>query len=358
MRFGLIGSGLMGQEHLRNLLLIPEATVAAIADPTPFSIEWSRRTLGAAGEATRCFDDPVAMLRETALDAVIVASPNDTHRAVLDLVFAHDVHVLCEKPLATTVADARLVAEQAAHRPGVFWVGMEYRWMPPVAAFLGDVAEGRAGRLRRISMQEHRFPFLPKIGDWNRFNRRTGGTMVEKCCHFFDLMRLMARSEPVSVFCSGSADVNHQDERYDGAVPDITDNAFATVDFANGIRAMLDLCMFAEGAEEQEELVAAGDAARLKVTIPSGIVERAPRVPLGTPKRVERRVVGVDPAVLAAGHHHGATFHQLAAFMRACRGEGPVAVTAADGVAAVAMGVAAERSAAEHRVIAMRDVLG
>jgi hypothetical protein len=50
-----------------------------------------------------------------------------------------------------------------------------------------------------LSIREHRFPFLTKVGDWNRFSENTGGTMVEKCCHFFDLMRLITRSEAVRV---------------------------------------------------------------------------------------------------------------------------------------------------------------
>ena len=75
--------------------------------------------------------------------------------------------------------------------------------MPPAARFIDEVKTGRVGRLVMLSIREHRFPFLEKVGDWNRFSRNTGGTMVEKCCHFFDLMRLIVRAEPVSVFCSG-----------------------------------------------------------------------------------------------------------------------------------------------------------
>ncbi|MEJ0049539.1 MAG: Gfo/Idh/MocA family oxidoreductase [Rhodospirillales bacterium] len=206
-------------------------------------------------------------------------------------------------------------------------------------------------------MHEHRFPFLPKVGDWNRFSSNTGGTMVEKCCHFFDLMRYIIAAEPVRVYCSGAMDVNHLDERYGGRTPDIIDNSFTVVDFANGARAMLDLCMFAEGMEEQEKLTAIGDMAALEVGIPSGILAFSPRVKLGQPKQVERTHVTTDEAALRAGHHHGATFFQLQAFLRAAAGKGPVAVTATEGLAAVAMGVAAELSAAEHRVVAMDELL-
>lgn len=348
MRFGIIGTGLMAQEHIRNLALVPGVEVTALVDPVSSSLDWAEATLGRT--AARFADVP-AMLAGAKLDAVIVASPNFTHHAVLQPLFGTGIHILCEKPLATTLDDARDLAARAASHNGVFWVGMEYRFMPPVSRFIADIRAGRTGTLKRLAIHEHRFPFLPKVADWNRFSANTGGTMVEKCCHFFDLMRAIIGCEPVRVYCSGAMDVNHLDERYGGRTPDIIDNAFATVDFANGVRAMLDLCMFAEGAEEQETLVATGDAAKLEVGIPSGALVFSPRVGLMQPKQVVREIVGVDAAVLAAGHHHGATYFQLLAFLDAVRGAGPVMVTADDGVRAVAMGAAAEQSAREGRVV-------
>jgi len=353
MRFALIGTGLMAQEHIRNLHLIPQARIVALVDPVPSSLDGARSTMGydAPGYA-----DVPAMLAAVTPDIVIVSSPNHTHRAVLAPLLGRPIHILCEKPLATTVADARALAEAAASHPAVFWVGMEYRWMPPVTQFIEQIHAGRIGTLRRLAIHEHRFPFLPKVGDWNRFSINTGGTMVEKCCHFFDLMRAIVRAEPVRVFCSGAMDVNHLNESYDGRTPDIIDNAYAVVDFGNGVRAMLDLCMFAEGMEEQERIVAIGDTAALEVGIPSGILTFSPRVPLMQPKQVTRLHVPTDDAALSAGHHHGATFFQLQAFLRAVAGEGPVTVTAAGGLASVALGAAAERSAREHRVVEMTEL--
>jgi predicted dehydrogenase len=97
-----------------------------------------------------------------------------------------------------------------------------------------------------VAMREHRFPFLVKVDNWNRFSENTGGTLVEKTCHFFDLMNLILRERPVRVMASGAQDVNHLDEEYDGRTPDILDNAFVIVDYPSGARALLDLCMFAE----------------------------------------------------------------------------------------------------------------
>ncbi len=356
VRYGLVGTGMMGIEHLNNLALTPGAKVTAIADPVETSLGWARAALGEQAADVRAFADSAALAQSGLVDAVIVASPNYTHRAVLEPLFDAGVAILCEKPLATTLDDARWVVERAEKSTRPFWTGMEYRYMPPAAAFIEQVHVGRVGQLQMLSIREHRFPFLPKVGDWNRFSRNTGGTMVEKCCHFFDLMRHIVGAEAVRVYCSGAMDVNHLDERYDGATPDIIDNSYTVVDFANGVRAMLDLCMFADGAENQEEMSAVGDKARLDVLVPENAIVFSPRTGFRAPKRVERKIVGVDSTALAAGSHEGATFYQHQAFNAAVRAEGPVAVTARDGLMAVAIGTAAEISAREKRVVEMSEL--
>jgi predicted dehydrogenase len=342
IRFGIVGAGMMAREHIRNLMLMRDATVTALADPVQSSLEKALRTLG---EPARTFSDTRSLVASGLVDAVIVASPNHTHRAVLNELFGRPIHILCEKPLCTTVEDAEWAAERAGQHPNVFWVGMEYRFMPPAAQFIAGIRAGQIGRLHMLAIREHRFPFLTKVGDWNRFSRNTGGTMVEKCCHFFDLMRLIAGSEATRVFCSGAMDVNHRDERYDGQMPDIIDNSYTIVDFANGVRAMLDLCMFAEGAKNQEELSAVGDKARLEAFIPDGRLVFSPRVAMGQPKKIEERRIEVDERALKAGTHHGATYYQLQAFLDAVQGKSPVQVTALDGLRAVEIGAAAEQSA-------------
>ena len=163
-----------------------------------------------------------------------------------------------------------------------------------------------------LAIREHRRPFLPKVGDWNRFNRNTGGTLVEKCCHFFDLMRHVTQHEPVRVLASGGQDVNHLDERYEGERPDILDNAYVIIDFDDGIRALLDLCMFAEQSQHQEEIVATGDGGKLEAFVPASTVVVAQRDPSslrarplahrdvrGAPRRHRRR--GARPPRLDHG---------------------------------------------------------
>jgi myo-inositol 2-dehydrogenase / D-chiro-inositol 1-dehydrogenase len=356
MRYGIIGCGMIAQEHIRNLALIDGADVVAIAEPVAACISMTKATLGQSGDNLRVYTDAASLAKDGNIDAVIVSSPNFTHRSVLEPLFDTDLHILCEKPLATTLDDARWVASKAEKHKGVFWTAMEYRFMPPAVEFIKQVHAERMGRLQMLSIREHRFPFLPKVGDWNRFSENTGGTMVEKCCHFFDLMRLIIRSEPVRVYCSGAMDVNHLDERYDGRTPDIIDNSYTTVDFANGVRAMLDLSMFADGAENQEEIFAVGDKARLDMLVPESVIVYSPRTGFGQKKMPERTYVAVDKAVLDAGTHHGSEYYQHIAFREAALNNGPVLVTAQDGLIAVAIGVAAEISAREKRVVEMAEL--
>jgi predicted dehydrogenase len=227
--------------------------------------------------------------------------------------------------------------------------------MPPIARLTREVRAGVVGRVRMVHLREHRFPFLPKVGDWNRFSRNTGGTLVEKCCHFFDLMAHIVGERPERVVASGAQDVNHLDERYDGEVPDILDNAYVIVEFPGGARGLLDLCMFAEGSVHQEEVVVVGDVGKVEAFLPDST--------LRTGRRADGRD-GVttetvhDPRVRHEGFHHGSSYLEHLDFLAAVRGGARPTVGLDDGLWSVAAGVAAHRSIDEGRPVPLAEVLG
>ncbi len=348
----------MGQEHIQNIALLPGARVSVVHDPVPELAAAGAKLAGGAAVAAR-FED---FLAHPALDAIVIVSPNHLHVQQLQAIAAsRPLPVLCEKPLYTRASDADLLARFQQSYPAPVWVAMEYRYMPPIAKFI-DLARAATGGVRMLTIREHRFPFLPKVGDWNRFNAQTGGTMVEKCCHFFDLMRLILEDEPVRVMASAGQAVNHLDERYDGEVPDIWDNGYVIVEFAGGARAMLELCMFAEGGRWQEELSAVGPEGKIEALVPGPTrfwtgpgpapvpqVVRSPRNPKG-PIMEE---VPVPAALLEAGDHNGATFYQHQRFLEVIRGQGQPEVTLDDGAKAVAIGLAAQLSAQEGRSVSL-----
>ncbi len=359
-RYGLIGSGMMGHEHIKNILLLGDTSVTAFYEPDD---DMAARTNALVPDAARV-GSVQALLAVSNLDCVVIASPNFCHISQLqEIAKIRPLPTLVEKPLLTDPADI-VEAEQLAKSFGApLWVAMEYRYMPPIS-MLCERADAATGGVRLMTIREHRFPFLEKVGDWNRFNRYSGGTFVEKCCHFFDLMRLVTKAEPVRVMASAGQAVNHLDEQYDGEVPDILDHGYVIVDFDSGVRAMLELCMFAEGSKYQEEVSVIGPRGKLECHVPGPTrfwpahlgaaplprVIESPRNPAGPIETA----TPVDTALLAVGDHNGSTFYQHQGFLELVRGERAApAVSLQDGLQAVRMGMAAQESANRGEAVAL-----
>ncbi|KAG0580270.1 hypothetical protein KC19_4G161900 [Ceratodon purpureus] len=364
LKYGIIGVGMMGREHLYNLAALPGAMVVAVADPHPGSREAALAATAGLQSVTappplKVFEDHGALLDSGMCDIVVIATPNMTHAQILLDVLAHPKahHVLVEKPLCTTIEDCYKVLEAAKARPDVLvQVGLEYRYIPAVAELLTQVRQNAVGRVRMVAIREHRFPFLVKVDNWNRFNKNTGGTLVEKCCHFFDLMTLIANSNPVRVMASGAQNVNHLDERYNGKVPDILDNAYVTVEYENGSRGILDLCMFAEGSRNEQEICAVGDSGKVEAFVPDSIV----RVGSRTSGRDGVQSFEVhDKRVRYEGLHHGSSYLEHMEFALAVHSHGkqPPAVGLEAGLMSVAVGVAAHKSIESGRFVTLEEIL-
>ncbi|MEL6517679.1 MAG: Gfo/Idh/MocA family oxidoreductase [Pseudomonadota bacterium] len=359
LNYGIIGCGMMGQEHIENIALLPEARVGAIYEPDEIMAAKAKSMAPNA----RLYGSLWELLDDESLDCLLIASPNHCHVAQMEEIAARrPLPLLVEKPLFTDPDDAARVAALGKSYGAPIWVAMEYRYMPPITKLIEE-ARNSTGGIKMLTIREHRFPFLQKVGNWNRFNRYSGGTLVEKCCHFFDLMRLILQDEPVRIMGSGGQVVNHLDEDYAGEAPDIWDSAYVIAEFAGGARAMLELCMYAEGARYQEEISAVGPAGKVECFVPGPgrfwpthlgeppvpQVIVSPRSPKG-PQTVE---IPVDPTLLAAGDHNGSTFYQHVQFQRMVRGERAPEVTLTDGARAVLMGQAAQEAVRSGQVIAL-----
>lgn len=361
IRYGLIGCGMMGQEHLRNIALLSDAQVVAIYDPDETQTQQARALAPGARRALSIAD----MLTADNLDALVIASPNHFHVRQLQEIATHQhLPILCEKPLYTQAsAEAEIAAFQRMYKAPV-WVAMEYRYMPPIAAFI-ERADAVTGGIKMLTLQEHRYPFLDKVGHWNRFNANTGGTFVEKCCHFFDLMRLILDSEPVRVAASAAQFVNHLDESYDGETPDLWDGGYVQFDFANGAKAMLELSMFADGSKWNEEIHAIGPRGKIACRIPGPqrfwpqALGPSPSPELSfyprDPKRPVTETIALDAALINAGDHHGSTFYQHQKFLQLVKAGGAPEVSMEDGRKAVKMGLLAQAAARQRQVITFSE---
>jgi myo-inositol 2-dehydrogenase/D-chiro-inositol 1-dehydrogenase len=350
IRYGVIGTGFMGVEHIQNILALDNCVVTAVADPHPESLDWAQVAVGLDTPLAK-FATAEELIASGLCDALVIASPNFTHHDVLLPAIESGLHLLVEKPLCTTLADCREVLDLAEKRQAdtgehqVIWMGLEYRYMPPLRRVMAEIEAGVVGDVKMVAIREHRFPFLLKVGNWNRFSKNSGGTLVEKCCHFFDLMMQATQSRPVRVMASGGQDVNHLDEFYDGERSDILDNAYVIVEFENGSRGMLDLCMFAEASKNEREISVVGNRGKLEALDTESTVRigrRTDDIVSGINVVTEEHVA--DSSIKHQGLHHGASYLEHVDFADAIRAGRPADVTLLDGLWSAAVGFAAHRS--------------
>lgn len=362
LQYGIIGCGMMGREHIQNIKLLENSSIIGIVEPN----EDMRKAALELVPTVGFYNSIAELLALEELDCLVIVSPNYMHVEQLKEIAAiRPLPILVEKPLATNPDQIEVVKDLIKTYPAPIWVAMEYRYMPPVAKLIDQAAEATGG-IDMLSIREHRFPFLEKVNDWNRFNENSGGTFVEKCCHFFDLMRLILKSEPVSVMASCGQAHNHLDEIYEGQVPDILDHGYVIVNFESGARAMLELCMFAEGARYQEEISVVGPKGKIECLVPGPSRfwpknlgdAPVPQLILSprNPKGPEVLEIAVDPQLLEAGDHNGSTFYQHKKFQQVVLGDQQPEVSLNDGLMAVRMGLAAQKSAATGETVKINQV--
>lgn len=346
--YAVIGCGTMGQEHIRNALLEGRSFIAGVYDPAPKSLEVARKIVTDSGaELPVTYTDLEQICVDDRVDAIFICSPNFTHLAVLQQIAECDKAIFLEKPLATSVADAMRVSRIVQQRSALTRIGLQYRYKAIYAEAIHEVLQRQTlGSVKSVAMVEHRFPFLDKVGQWNKFNKYTGGTLVEKCCHYFDLLNLFAQAEPRRVFAMGNQAVNFTEFTYAGAAADGLDQAQVMIEYSNGVLGSFNLCMFASGA--REELTICGDSGRLFASETARLGEQSRnqldiwRGDHGASRSTQPMY---SPQIHAAGHH-GSTFYEHMAFVDDLLGGTNNGPDLAAAMMSVVVGAAAQHSIA------------
>ena len=361
-RFNVIGVGVNGQEHISVTMLEGRALIHGVYDPNPGSVAGAQRAYQRfvpQGELM-VYDSLEAACHDPAVDGLIISTPNYTHLEVARVAAESGKHILLEKPMATTIPDAYELMQMAEGHGAVFQVGLQYRYKAMYVEAIYEALERRVlGEIKQISIMEHRAPFLDKVNQWNKFSKYSGGTLVEKCCHYFDLLNLFAQSRAVQVFATGSMAVNFREFEYNGERSDILDNAFVTVQYENGVLGSFNLCMFAPMF--YEELVVCGDEGRLKA------FENQDFLPIARPSahleilHGERKPARVGtpcyPAYIEETGHNGATFYEHVNFIENIEGRATQTATAAEGFWSVVVGVAAEEAVKTGQPVSIETLL-
>ena len=358
--FGVIGCGMMGQEHIYNALLVGRAKIGGLYDPAAKSIDAATRLIARNGqqEAPRIYASLAQAVADPDTDALIIATPNYTHIDVVRTVVGSNKALFVEKPIATTVADAFEVCQLAAAHSQPVRFGLQYRYKSVYAEALTEVFERRSvGRVHSVNMLEHRFPFLDKVQQWNKFSAYTGGTLVEKCCHYFDLMNLFAGGNPQRIFAVGNQAVNFHNFVYDNKKADGLDQAQLSIQYDNGVIGGFSLCMFTPGT--REELVVCGDAGRVHASESARLGEaNENRLEVWRGENAASSVRAPEyPSYITKAGHHGSTFFEHLSFVDELSGGVVSGPNLADGLWSVAVGAAAQLSIERGAAVDVAEVL-
>ena len=348
-KFNIIGTGMMGIEHLRVTYLEGRATIHGIYDPNPRSVAAAQEALSQidSNSKLKVYNDLESACTDPEVDGLIISTPNFSHISVIREAIKSKKHILLEKPMATTIPDAHEIYSIAKNYPAVFQIGLQYRYKAMYVDAIQEALNHRKlGDIKMIHILEHRYPFLDKVKQWNKFNQYSGGTLVEKCCHYFDLMNLFAQSRPKKVYATGSMAVNFRTFEYNGRKSDILDNAVVSVDYENGVRAGFTLCMFSP--QFYEELMLCGDEGHLRTYesvdfLPGPKQKTALEIKVGE-NSTSRISQPCYPTYIEQSGHDGATFFEHKYFIDTIEGSKSSVATAEEGFWSIVVGYAAQKS--------------
>ena len=226
LNFGIVGAGAIAQTYAQAFGAAENLELVAVADLRQAAARALAETNGARVYET--YQDLVN--REPDLDAVIVATPPNTHREIAGYFFDRKVNVLCEKPLCLSVAEAREMIDHAEKSKVVFTMASKFRYVADVIKAKSLVA---AGVLGDIVLFEN--AFTARVDMTRRWNSNPkfsgGGVLIDNGTHSVDIVRyfLGAIAEVLAI------------EGNRGQAIEVDDNVRLFLKTANGDQANIDL---------------------------------------------------------------------------------------------------------------------
>ena len=225
----IIGCGMMGQEHASYLKSYDYVNLRYIVDPSSESIETLMKMVGEKQNPTRLLEEEL-LERASEIDLLVIATPNYLHTPALLRWGSLPISILVEKPVAVSSEQVCALREAKKGFIANIWVAMEYRFIPAIQKLIQLLPH--VGKLKAVTIRENRYPFLSKVGQWNKDRNKSGDTLVEKCCHFFDLFRLLTKQNLHSCTTKIQRGLLHNQYKYDMSVDNpIIDSAYVLLDF-------------------------------------------------------------------------------------------------------------------------------
>jgi inositol 2-dehydrogenase len=334
LNVGLIGLGRLGRVYARDLAgRIPETRLVAVADPAGSLA----RDVAAECDVPRAYGDPLALLDDRGVDAVVIVTPTHLHREHVIACADRRKPTFCEKPPALSLDEAGAM-KAAIGRSGVFFqMGFMRRFDPGYAAAKRQIDAGRIGP-PLVFKATSRDPFRPSLEYANPAS--SGGMLVDMGIHDFDLARWFM-GDVQSVAAIGATI----------AYPELTtvgdiDNAIVSLTFTSGRLGVVDLTRSGiYGYDISTEILG------LEGTIRIGYLRE-------TPILVMTKAGGVshDTVPYFMERFRDAYTNQLQNFARNVLQGQPPPITIDDGLEALRVGLAATRARERGGTVKIADI--
>jgi UDP-N-acetylglucosamine 3-dehydrogenase len=331
LRIALAGLGTMGRNHLRVIAAHPAATLVAVADPVPAALAAAVEQVGAQG-----FAEPLAMVAEADLDALVIAAPTTAHLDLAIAAIERGIAILVEKPLAGTVDEALRIVVAARSRGVPVQVGHVERFNPAVLELGRLLAAGWLSTVYGISSRRAG-PFPARIRDV--------GVTVDLATHDVDILSWVAGERPTRVYAETAQRIHATHE----------DLLFGLLHFPSGVVAQLDVDWLTPAKRRQ--LTVVGEEGMFELDFLTQRLTFTKSAGLDRPRLIDGYAPTFegDVAVLpvSSGEPLAA---ELDAFLEVVRGGGRPIVDGEDGLWAVGIAHALLDSAASRASADLSDL--
>ena len=334
LRIGLIGMGRIGKLHGSNIQnLVKDAEITLAADPylNDQTMEWAQ-SVG----IPRCTTDVEEIFSSPDVDAVFICSSTDTHAEYIMRAAKAGKDVFCEKPIATDIGQIRKATETGIQMGVRLQVGFVRRFDRSHKAVHDAAVSGRLGKIFLVKICS-RDPEAPPMS----YVERSAGIFMDMMIHDFDMARYLAGSEVTEVYAAGACLVDPRFADYgDG------DTAIVTLIFANGALGVIDNCRQAPYGYDQ----------RVEVLGEKGCARDENHLENHAEIFSSEGIQSAKPTWFFLERYNDAFVEEERRFVRTVLTGEPVAVGGDDGLQAVRIAKAAQKSLALGRPVKMEEI--
>lgn len=316
VRVGLLGAGRIGHVHAKSIVSHQGSQLVAVAD---VNAEAAAKLASAHGTLAQPVD---AILADTSIDAVLIATSTDTHSDLIERAVAAGKAVLCEKPVDLSLERAHACLKVAKDKPVM--IGFNRRFDPNFAALKAAADRGEIGKAELLSVTSFD-PAPPPVS----YIQVSGGLFRDMMIHDFDMAMWVMGAVPVLVSATGSCIVDPAI----GAAGDV-DTAAVTLTFADGRIAVI----------KNSRRAVYGYDQRLELLGADGLLQAGNMLENTVVKSTTGGVTGAKPTYFFLERYMPAYQAEWTAFVDALTGGTAFPVTLQDGVNALALAEAATQS--------------